>query len=139
LGGFAGLAAAMIGAIVWAIVTVTTNYQIGWMALGVGALVGFALRIGNGGKAFGVLAGLLALFGCVLGNYFSLIAFASAKEHVGFFTMLNNADSAKVTSALWDDFWSASILFYAIAVYEAYKFSVFRSSSVSSAPDKPSR
>jgi hypothetical protein len=82
------------------------------------------------------LEAFLALFGCVLGNYLSLIAFASAKEHVGFLTMLNNADSTKVISALWDDFWSASILFYALAVYEAYKFSVFRSSNVSSAPDK---
>src|SRR5713101_3491857 len=42
LGGFAGLAAAIIGAIIWAVVTVTTKYQIGWMALGVGALIAFA-------------------------------------------------------------------------------------------------
>jgi hypothetical protein len=74
LGGFAGLAAAIIGAIIWAVVTVTTKYQIGWMALGVGTLVGFALRIGNGGKTFGILGAFLALFSCILGNYFSLIA-----------------------------------------------------------------
>src|SRR5262245_53211570 len=92
LGGFAGLAAAIIGAIIWAIVTVTTKYQIGFMALGVGALVGFALRIGNGGKLFGILGAFLALFGCILGNYFSLIGFASAEAHVSFFTMLNTAD-----------------------------------------------
>ena len=139
LGGFAGLAAAIIGAIIWAVVTVTTKYQIGWMALGVGALVGFALRIGNGGKAFGILGAFLALFGCILGNYFSLIAFASVEEHVGFFTMLNNSDSGKVMSALWDDFLSTSVLFYAIAVYEGYKFSTFRSSNVISAPDKPAQ
>src|SRR5882762_579743 len=135
LGGFAGLAAAIIGAIIWAVVTVTTKYQIGWMALGVGALVGFALRIGNGGKAFGVLGAFLALFGCVLGNYLSLIAFASAEEHVPFFTMLNNADPTKIINAMWDDFVSASVLFYAIAAYEGYKFSAFRPSSVSSALD----
>jgi hypothetical protein len=135
LGGFAGLAAAIIGAIIWAVVTVTTRYQIGWMALGVGALVGFALRIGNGGKAFGILGAFLALFGCFLGNYFSLIAFASAEQHVAFFTMLNNADPAKVINAMWEDFISASVLFYAIAAYEGYKFSAFRASNISSAPD----
>ena len=70
LGGFAGLAAAIIGAIIWAVVTVTTKYQIGLMALGVGALVGFAMRIGNGGKSFSILAALLAFFGCILGNLF---------------------------------------------------------------------
>jgi hypothetical protein len=85
LGGLAGLAAAIVGAVIWAVITVTTDHQIGWMAIGVGALVGFALRIGNGGKTFGILGALFALFGCVLGNYFSLIAFASTKEHVGFF------------------------------------------------------
>ncbi len=85
LGALAGLAAAFVGAVVWAIVTVTTKYQIGLVAIGIGALVGFAVRIGNGGKAFGILGAFLALFGCVLGNYFSLIAFASAQLHVGFF------------------------------------------------------
>ena len=128
LGGLAGLAAAIIGAIAWAIVTVSTKYQIGWMAVGVGALVGFALRIGNGGKAFGILGAFLALFGCALGNYLSIIAFASTQQQVGFFTMLNNADPAKVVEAMWDDFLSASVLFYAIAIYEGYRFSIFRKS-----------
>jgi len=122
LGGFAGLAAAIIGAITWAVVTVTTKYQIGFMAVGVGALVGFALRLGSGGKLYGVLGAFLALFGCILGNYFSLIAFASAEQHVSFFTMLDRADSSKVISAMWEDFMSTSILFYAIAAYEGYKF-----------------
>jgi hypothetical protein len=139
LGGFAGLAAAIIGAVIWAVVTVTTKYQIGFMALGVGALVGFALRIGNGGKAFGVLGAFLALFGCILGNYFSLIAFASAEQHVSFFTLLNNADPAKVISAMWEDFMSASVLFYAIAAYEGYKFAAIRPSNVASAPDAGSQ
>jgi hypothetical protein len=109
------------------------------MALGVGALVGFTLRIGNGGKAFGVLGAFLALFGCILGNYLSLIAFASAEEHVAFLTLLNDADPAKVISAMWEDFISASFLFYAIAAYEGYKFSAFRPSNVSSAPDGASQ
>ena len=99
---------------------------------GVGALVGFALRIGNGGKTFGILGAFLALFGCILGNYFSLIVLASAEQHVPFFSMLNNADPAKVISALWHDFISVSVLFYAIAAYEGYKFSAIRSSNVSS-------
>ena len=136
VGGFAGLAAAIIGAIIWALVTVTTKYQIGWMALGVGALVGFALRTGNGGKTFGILGAFLAIFGCILGNYFSLIAFASAEQHVPFFTLLATTDTAKVISAMWDDFMSASFLFYAIAAYEAYKFSAFRPSNVSSPSDE---
>ena len=132
LGGLAGLAAAIIGAIIWAVVTVTTKYQIGWMAVGVGVLVGFALRIGNGGKLFGFLGAFLALFGCILGNYFSLVALAAAELHVPFFTVLSNTDTAKVISAMWEDFISTSFLFYAIAAYEGYKFSAIRPSNVSS-------
>jgi hypothetical protein len=126
LGALAGVGAAIVGAIAWAIVTVSTKYQIGLMAVAVGALVGLALRIGNGGKAFGILGAFLALFGCVLGNYFSMIAFAAAQQNVGFFTMLNNADPTKVLDLMWDDFLSASVLFYAIAVYEGYRFSFVR-------------
>ena len=124
LGGLAGLAAAIVGAAAWAAVTVSTKNQIGWMAVGVGALVGFALRIGNGGKAFGILGAFLAFFGCVLGNYLSIIAFAAAQEHVGFVAMLNNVETEKVVGLMWDDFLSASVLFYAVAVYEGYRFSV---------------
>jgi ABC-type lipoprotein release transport system permease subunit len=94
------------------------------------------LRIGNGGKVFGVLGAFLALFGCILGNYLSLIAFASTEQHVAFFTMLNSADVTKVISAMWEDFISASVLFYALAAYEGYKFSAIRPSNVSSAPDR---
>ena len=136
LGAFAGLAAAIIGAIIWAVVTVATKYQIGFMAIGVGALVGFALRLGNGGKTFGILGAFLALFGCILGNYFSLIAFASTEQHVGFFSMMHDADPAKVMTVLWDDLMSTSILFYAIAAYEGYKFSIVQPSKISSAPDQ---
>ena len=126
LAALAGVVAAVVGAIAWAIVTVTTKYQIGFMAIGVGLLVGLAVRLANGGKAFAILGAFLALFGCVLGNYFSIIAFASAQQHVGFFTMLNHADPTKVAAAMWDDFLSTSILFYAIAIYEGYRFSLVR-------------
>jgi disulfide bond formation protein DsbB len=106
------------------------------MALGVGALVGFVMRVGNGGKAFSILAAFLALFGCILGNYFSLIAFASADQHVGFFTMMHDADPAKVMSAIWEDLMSTSVLFYAIAAYEAYKFSAVPPSNISPTPSQ---
>ena len=67
----AGIAAAVVGTIVWAAITVTTGYQIGYMAIAVGFIVGYAVRLGNGiDKIFGVLGAALALGGCVLGNLF---------------------------------------------------------------------
>jgi hypothetical protein len=123
LAGFGGLAAAFIGAIVWAIVTVTTKHQIGWMAVGVGLLVGLTVRLAKGGRPFAVLGACLALFGCVLGNFLSLVAFDATEQHIGVLTALGNVDYTTTASLLWDDFLSTSILFYAIAVYEGYRFS----------------
>ena len=40
-----GVVAAGIGASIWALINVAANYQIGWMAVGVGFLVGYAVRI----------------------------------------------------------------------------------------------
>ena len=49
LGAAAGMIAALAGAAVWAGVTVVTGYQIGFMAIGVGFLVGYAIRaVGRG-------------------------------------------------------------------------------------------
>ena len=40
-----GLLATLISAIIWAVVTVATQYQIGYMAIGVGLFVGFLCPI----------------------------------------------------------------------------------------------
>jgi hypothetical protein len=58
VGGFlAGAVAALVGAGVWALVTVLTGYQIGFMAIGVGFLVGLAVQFAGKGinKIFGVM------------------------------------------------------------------------------------
>ena len=70
-----GLSAAVLGAIVWAMFTVATNYQIGYMAIAVGLLVGFSVRYFGAGvdKHFGYIGAILALVGCALGNLLSQV------------------------------------------------------------------
>ncbi len=87
LGLLGGLVAAVVGAGIWAGVTVSTGYQIGWIAVGVGLLVGLAVRgLGHGSSpAFGIIGALCALFGCVLGNLLSVCGFAAISESVPFF------------------------------------------------------
>ncbi|MEE9230157.1 MAG: hypothetical protein V3U86_05575, partial [Acidobacteriota bacterium] len=55
-GVLAGAAGAVAGAGLWAAVTVFTGFQIGWMAVGVGFLVGYLVRLAGKGidKSFGV-------------------------------------------------------------------------------------
>src|SRR5579859_5535985 len=54
-----GLVAAIAGALVWALVTVSIKFQIGFMAVGVGFLVAWAVRTLGKGRAqmFGIIGG----------------------------------------------------------------------------------
>ena len=78
-GFVAGVLAAVIGAVAWAILVVVTELQIGIVAIGIGALVGFAVaRFGKGiDKSFGIMAGVLALLGVAFGNVLGVAAFAA--------------------------------------------------------------
>src|SRR4030095_8695033 len=56
----AGAAAALFGGWGWGGIPVTTNFQIGWMAVGVGFLVGYAVKIFGKGidRSFGFDGGI---------------------------------------------------------------------------------
>jgi hypothetical protein len=70
MGLVGGTIAMLVGAIVWGVITYFTEYQIGWIAIGVGFLVGAAIRFFGKGKTmiFGISGAVLALIGCLLGN-----------------------------------------------------------------------
>jgi FtsH-binding integral membrane protein len=122
----AGSVASLIGAVVWAAVTVATNMQIGWMAVGVGFLVGIAVGRFNpsGDTRLGYLGAVLALAGCLLGNVLSMLEFAANAAHVSFFQVLTQVDLAIIPSAMAEGFSPMDLLFYGIAIYEGFKFSV---------------
>jgi uncharacterized membrane protein len=123
----AGVVAAVVGAIAWAAVTVTTEYQIGYMAIAVGFIVGFAVRLGKGvDKVFGIIGAILALLGCVLGNVFSIIGFICKQQHMDLGTALSRLDYSKLPQVLSNTFSVMDLVFYGIAVYEGYRFSFRR-------------
>jgi hypothetical protein len=135
---FAGFAAAIVGAIAWAAITVATEFQIGFMAIAVGFIVGFAIRLGNGiDKIYGILGAVLSLFGCVLGNVFSLIGFVSKQEHLSFAETILRLDYSKLPQMLAATFSLMDLVFYGIAVYEGYRFSFRRVSSEDVSVDRP--
>jgi hypothetical protein len=122
----AGLLAALVGAALWAVITVTTKFQIGFMAIGVGFLVAWAVRtFGRGhSEVFGVLGGGFALLGCVLGNLLSACGFLAAQSSEPLVPLIirvitNPALAAQLVQATFNPM---DLLFYAIAVYEGFKF-----------------
>jgi hypothetical protein len=122
----AGFVAAIVGAAIWAGITVATEYQIGWMAVGVGFLVGIAVRqFGKGSTpVYGVIGAALALVGCVLGNVLTLVAFFGIGEEISFFAALGAVDFTKVPAILIETGSPMDLLFYFLAVSAGYKTSM---------------
>ena len=126
MGFMAGLVAAVVGAALWAVITVLTGYQIGWMAVGVGFLVGIAVRAAGKGTttAFGVLGAVLALGGCLAGNLLTGCIVLSRELDVSLLA-LSTRLTPDVTMELMKAMFSPiDLLFYALAIWQGYKFSI---------------
>ena len=122
----AGLAAALVGAVAWALITVATDMQIGFMAVGVGFLVGYGVGLFNPqhDKVYGYIGAALALLGCLLGNAFTIVGVLSTNHHVSVFAILGQIDFGKIPGVMAETFSPIDLLFYGIALYEGFKFSV---------------
>ena len=116
--------ACIVGAAAWGLISVSTGYQIGYMAIGIGFLVGFAMRQGKGIRpVFGIIGATLALLSCVLGDFFSIIGYIAKDYDMSYTDVLFGADYAEIFSLMTENLVSMTILFYGFAVYEGYKFS----------------
>ncbi len=126
LGGtLAGAGAALLGAAIWAAITATTHFQIGWMAVGVGFLVGFAVRsVGKGmSSSFGIVGAVMALAGCVLGNYLAVCVSIAQHFEISFLDVATGMSFSQIAEVVKETFHILDVLFYGIAVYEGYKLS----------------
>ena len=121
----AGAIGAAVGAALWAFITVVTNFQIGWMAVGVGFLVGIAIRrVGKGvDNIFGIAGAVLALLGCLLGDLLAICGSIASEEKMSFFEVLSKLDVEITWKLMVASFSPFDLLFYGIAVYEGYKLS----------------
>ncbi|MFC4636388.1 hypothetical protein ACFO3O_20950 [Dokdonia ponticola] len=120
-----GVAVGLIGAALWAAITVATGYQIGYMAIAIGAGVGISMRIFGKGidQIFGISGAIIAILSCLLGNFFSVIASTADYENLGYietFNIIN--ESSLIIPIMSETFSGMDLFFYAIAAYEGYKF-----------------
>lgn len=121
----AGAAASLAGAFIWAAITVTTGYQIGYMAIAIGLLVGFAIRYTGKGidQIFGIYGAILAFLGCAIGNLLTIIGSYAQLEGVGYFEVLSLINFSVIPDIMIETFSPIDLLFYGLAIYEGYKFS----------------
>jgi hypothetical protein len=122
-----GLIASIVAALLWAVITYATKFQIGFMAIGVGFLVGYAVNYFGKGvtNAFGVVGAVFSLFGCLLGNILTAIIAASLQDGISVLAILVAflTNPTIVLEILKETFSPIDLLFYGIAVYEGYRFS----------------
>ncbi len=120
-----GAVVGLIGAVLWALITVATEYQIGYMAVAIGAGVGYSIRfVGKGIQPiFGIWGAGIALLSVFLGNIFGIVGFFSVSEEASFFELLSTIEFSILLDIMVESFSPIDILFYGIATYEGYKFS----------------
>ena len=69
------------------------------------------------------------MLGCLLGNLLSLCAMVGQQEGMSLSLVLLNLDPMAIPGAMVATFAPMDLLFYGIAVYEGYRFSIRRVSS----------
>jgi hypothetical protein len=139
LGIVGGLLGAVIAAFLWAAITAATHFQIGYMALAVGFIVGFGVRtLGRGiDRSFGYVGAVLSLLGCVVGNLAAAIVTVSQYAKVPILTILAKL-TPQLALSLWQDgFQVMDLFFYGFAVYSGYRYAFRRltESEIASLPD----
>jgi hypothetical protein len=126
-GLFGGLMAAAVSAVVWAVITVETRLQISFIAIGVGFLVAYSVRSAGGGhsSAFAQIGGVCALLACLMGNLLSASAIAAQDQGHSVVSVFIQALAApdQAVRLMQMTFNPMDLVFYALAVYEAYKLS----------------
>ncbi len=120
-----GLFLSVLCSVIWAVITVATEMQIGFMAIGVGIIVGHGVKFFGAGfeTRFGVLGASLAFLGCFLGNFLSQIGFFINESGMTFIEVLAYLDFSTIDLIMRDSFSGMDIFFYIFAIYEGYKFS----------------
>jgi hypothetical protein len=124
-GILAGALAAVIGAAIWMGITVMTGVHVGYVALGVGALVGLTVRfVGNGrGMIFGIIGAVLTLLGCLGGEILTVVQLASTPQR-NFYDTLTTIDLTQLLNNIFDRMNPIMYLIYAIGIFEGYKLSI---------------
>jgi len=123
MGLIGGGIAMLVSAIIWGVVTYVTEYEIGWMAIGVGFLVGIAVKFFGRGKTavFGISSAVLALIGCVLGNLFFYAGFIAREEGASFFEVFFFLFTPAALIELFSvAFEFMDVLFYGLAAWVGF-------------------
>ena len=122
-GVVAGLLAGVLGAVLWGGFTALTHFRIGYLALGIGVLVGYAIvQVGQVRTvAVGVTAAVITLVACAAGDTGSIYFQAAHESHLSVGTLLSVSNPFTVFRE--DISHNAfGLVFFAIAAWAAFRY-----------------
>jgi len=119
-----GAVGAAVGAVIWGLFTAITKWEIGWIAIAIGALTGLGVRtFGNGhDPRFGAAGAILAGLGCFAGNVLAVYFMAVSLRPDLAGRILQHIDI--LIRVMGDNMNVIDGLFYLIAIYEGFKFAM---------------
>lgn len=125
-GFIGGAVGAAIGAAIWATITILTEYQVGYMALGVGYLAGLGVKtMGKGiDRPFQYLGAALSLVGCMAGNLAVVLILVSGEIGLEVAELVSRLTPGIVFGIYRDTFDFMDLLFYALAISVGYRTSL---------------
>ncbi|MDQ0172793.1 hypothetical protein [Paenibacillus tundrae] len=121
-----GLIAAIVGGAIWAAVAAMTEYEVGLIAILIGALTGYAVvllsnkRIATVHK---VIAVIFALVGIVLGKYLTVVYFASEMFDESFMQLVFDGEIVNAFIETFSDYFGEpmDLLFIGLAIVSAWQ------------------
>jgi hypothetical protein len=122
-----GILAALVGGFVWGLIVIVTDYEVGFVAWGIGFLAGIAVvRFAGGRKGvpLQVVAVVSSLLGIVVGKYISFAYFFKKAVEDRFGVELSYFDSTIFTTFrenLGDVFGGFDLLWAALAIFTAWR------------------
>ena len=124
----AGLVAALVGAALWAALVAAIHVKIGFAAIGIGLLVGWAIRNAGQGHSpmYGYTGAVLALLGCVLGDVLTDCVFVAQQVSQPVLAVLAQLTPDKAWMLLQAGFQPLDALFYLIALRAGYRYAFRR-------------
>lgn len=126
LGAVAGVIAGAVGALLWAVVTVATMFEIGWLAVGIGFMVGAAVRWAGRGttQSFGVVGAAIALASVLAGKFLTILGLFAVAGGMSYLQAVTQFDYSITLTVMAGDFSPIDLLFYGIAIWEGYRISI---------------
>lgn len=127
-GLFSGMIASALGAVLWATISILTGYQIGWLVIGIGLLVGMTIQLSGKGvdRIFGWMGAVLVLLGCGIGNIFAVCGLASRAESIPLLSLCASMTPGLAFKLTQQTFKIFDLLFYVLAIYAGYRCSFRR-------------